>query len=193
MPRSSAMPRRSPPPRARSRSSVAAAARRAADRPAPPARAPPRADADARARRLGRASTRRTARPTGDCAAVTGRVLYVEAVDPDGDGDAHYVLAGGRVTAPGRERRRRGARAAAAPPAARRRAGQRRRAGLHRLARPAADRGGRAPPPAALSGRRGRGRQRSPAPTAIRPVRPRSPVARGSSRTSRANDWAAAR
>jgi hypothetical protein len=28
-------------------------------------------------------------------------VLHVEAVDPDGDGDAHYVLAGGRVTAPG--------------------------------------------------------------------------------------------
>jgi hypothetical protein len=36
-----------------------------------------------------------------NCAAVTGRVIYVEAVDPDGDGDAHYVLAGGRVTAPG--------------------------------------------------------------------------------------------
>ena len=35
------------------------------------------------------------------CAAVTGRVLYVEAVDADGDGDAHYVLAGGDVTAPG--------------------------------------------------------------------------------------------
>jgi hypothetical protein len=37
----------------------------------------------------------------GNCAAVTGRVVYVEAVDPDGDGDAHYVLAGGSVTAPG--------------------------------------------------------------------------------------------
>jgi hypothetical protein len=37
----------------------------------------------------------------GNCAAVTGRVLYVEAVDPDGDGDAHYVVAGGSVTAPG--------------------------------------------------------------------------------------------
>jgi hypothetical protein len=36
-----------------------------------------------------------------NCAAVTGRVLYVEAVDPDGDGDAHYVLLGGDVTAPG--------------------------------------------------------------------------------------------
>ena len=29
------------------------------------------------------------------CAAVTGRVLYVEGVDDDGDGDAHYVVAGG--------------------------------------------------------------------------------------------------
>ena len=28
-------------------------------------------------------------------------MLYVEAVDPDGDGDAHFVLAGGRITAPG--------------------------------------------------------------------------------------------
>ncbi len=37
----------------------------------------------------------------GNCAEVTGRVLYVEAVDPDGDGDAHYVLTGGNVTAPG--------------------------------------------------------------------------------------------
>jgi hypothetical protein len=36
-----------------------------------------------------------------NCAVATGRVIYVEAVDPDGDGDAHYVLAGGRVTAPG--------------------------------------------------------------------------------------------
>jgi hypothetical protein len=36
-----------------------------------------------------------------NCAAATGRVIYVEAVDPDGDGDAHYVLAGASVTAPG--------------------------------------------------------------------------------------------
>ena len=40
--------------------------------------------------------------PAADnCAVATGRVVYVEAVDPDGDGDAHYVLAGGRITAPG--------------------------------------------------------------------------------------------
>jgi hypothetical protein len=46
---------------------------------------------------------RRAACPpdAANCAAVTGRVLYVEAVDPDGDGDAHYVLLGGGVTAPG--------------------------------------------------------------------------------------------
>jgi hypothetical protein len=43
----------------------------------------------------------RCAAGAANCAAVTGRVLYVEAVDPDGDGDAHYVLAGGSVTAPG--------------------------------------------------------------------------------------------
>ena len=36
-----------------------------------------------------------------NCAVATGRVLYVEKVDADGDGDAHYVLAGGKVTAPG--------------------------------------------------------------------------------------------
>lgn len=26
------------------------------------------------------------------CASATGRVIYVEKVDPDGDGDAHFVL-----------------------------------------------------------------------------------------------------
>jgi hypothetical protein len=36
-----------------------------------------------------------------NCAEVTGRVIAVEAIDPDGDGDAHYVLAGGAITAPG--------------------------------------------------------------------------------------------
>jgi hypothetical protein len=50
-----------------------------------------------------RASVRRAGcgADAANCAAVTGRVLYVEAVDADGDGDAHYVLAGGDVTAPG--------------------------------------------------------------------------------------------
>jgi hypothetical protein len=36
------------------------------------------------------------------CRAVTGRILYVERVDPDGDGDAHFVLVSPEgITAPG--------------------------------------------------------------------------------------------
>ncbi len=27
-----------------------------------------------------------------DCASAEGRILYVERVDPDGDGDAHFVI-----------------------------------------------------------------------------------------------------
>jgi hypothetical protein len=46
---------------------------------------------------------RRARCPAGlaGCRVATGRVIYVEAVDPDGDGDAHYVLAGGNITGPG--------------------------------------------------------------------------------------------
>ncbi len=36
-----------------------------------------------------------------DCEAVAGRVVLVESVDPDGDGDLHVVVTGGDVTAPG--------------------------------------------------------------------------------------------
>ena len=36
------------------------------------------------------------------CRVATGRIIYVERVDPDGDGDAHFVLASGAsITAPG--------------------------------------------------------------------------------------------
>jgi len=35
------------------------------------------------------------------CVEVTGRVVLVERVDPDGDGDLHVVLAAGSLTAPG--------------------------------------------------------------------------------------------
>ena len=36
------------------------------------------------------------------CEAAEGRIVFVEAVDPDGDGDAHFVIAdGGSVTLPG--------------------------------------------------------------------------------------------
>ncbi len=45
------------------------------------------------------------ARCPGDlagCRTATGRILYVERVDPDGDGDAHFVLASREgITAPG--------------------------------------------------------------------------------------------
>ena len=36
-----------------------------------------------------------------NCAAATGRVVFVESVDPDGDGDLHVVVTGGSVTLPG--------------------------------------------------------------------------------------------
>jgi hypothetical protein len=36
------------------------------------------------------------------CRSATGRIIYVERVDPDGDGDAHFVLASPHgITAPG--------------------------------------------------------------------------------------------
>jgi hypothetical protein len=37
-----------------------------------------------------------------NCASARGTVIYVEAVDPDGDGDAHFVLTSAQsITAPG--------------------------------------------------------------------------------------------
>jgi hypothetical protein len=36
-----------------------------------------------------------------ECRAVRGRVVLVERVDPDGDGDLHVVVLDGSVTAPG--------------------------------------------------------------------------------------------
>ena len=37
-----------------------------------------------------------------NCETAAGTVLYVERVDPDGDGDAHFVLASDEsITAPG--------------------------------------------------------------------------------------------
>jgi hypothetical protein len=43
----------------------------------------------------------RCPRRVEDCASVRGRVIFVESVDPDGDGDLHVVLAAGNVTGPG--------------------------------------------------------------------------------------------
>jgi hypothetical protein len=39
---------------------------------------------------------------SSNCVVASGRVIYVEAVDPDGDGDAHFVTASSQgVTLPG--------------------------------------------------------------------------------------------
>jgi hypothetical protein len=38
---------------------------------------------------------------TPGCKAVRGTVIYVERVDPDGDGDLHVVLDAGSITLPG--------------------------------------------------------------------------------------------
>jgi hypothetical protein len=38
----------------------------------------------------------------GNCATAEGRIIYVERVDPDGDGDAHFVLTSDEaITLPG--------------------------------------------------------------------------------------------
>lgn len=37
----------------------------------------------------------------GNCATAQGRVIALESVDPDGDGDLHLILAGGSITFPG--------------------------------------------------------------------------------------------
>jgi hypothetical protein len=44
----------------------------------------------------------RCPRAASNCQAATGRVAYVESVDPDGDGDLHLVLLdAGSLSAPG--------------------------------------------------------------------------------------------
>jgi hypothetical protein len=73
--------------------------------------------ADDRAAERAEAERLRTARPAAarprlaratcppgaaNCSTASGRILYVERVDPDGDGDAHFVLASREgVTGPG--------------------------------------------------------------------------------------------
>lgn len=50
-----------------------------------------------------RAKLRRARCPQGvpGCREVTGRIVYVESVDPDGDGDLHVVIADGGISLPG--------------------------------------------------------------------------------------------
>jgi len=64
----------------------------------PPDRERPRGGGDREERRL------RPARcPAGvsGCRSVTGRIIFVERVDPDGDGDLHVVVAAGSISLPG--------------------------------------------------------------------------------------------
>ncbi len=109
-----------------------------------------RADAEAGAAGAGAVPGGRGA----NCASATGRVVYVEAVDPDGDGDAHFVLAGGNVTGPGLSviDVRRDLRPDPLPRAGD--TGHRVRPGVPRLLRPASDRGTRGAGAAAALARR---------------------------------------
>ena len=58
--------------------------------PAPARTATPRPEATPRPARRLRAPRCRPEVP--DCARVSGRIVYVERVDPDGDGDLHVVV-----------------------------------------------------------------------------------------------------
>jgi hypothetical protein len=64
--------------------------------------AEPRATAPAKTATPTR-DVRRARCPDGvaGCRAVRGTIIFVERVDPDGDGDLHVVLSGGSVTGPG--------------------------------------------------------------------------------------------
>lgn len=50
-----------------------------------------------------RRDVRRARCPDGasGCRAVRGTVVYVESVDPDGDGDLHVIVDGSSITLPG--------------------------------------------------------------------------------------------
>jgi hypothetical protein len=66
------------------------------DGPEPAAHAPPGAPAPAAA------PPARCPAELANCREADGRIVYVERVDPDGDGDAHFVLISDEsVTAPG--------------------------------------------------------------------------------------------
>jgi hypothetical protein len=76
-----------------------------APRQEPASPAPDRADDSARARPADRSRAlvpARCPRSLTNCSTASGRIVYVERVDPDGDGDAHFVLASREaITLPG--------------------------------------------------------------------------------------------
>jgi hypothetical protein len=80
-------------------------ARERADAPladdAPEASRPERSRPEERRREA--APLKRARCPSGvaGCRSVIGRIVYVEAVDPDGDGDLHVVVADGGISLPG--------------------------------------------------------------------------------------------
>ena len=70
----------------------------------PPKRAAPRTAADRSPAERRPPPLRVASCPAGSpsCRAASGRIVFVERVDPDGDGDAHFVLASEEgITAPG--------------------------------------------------------------------------------------------
>jgi hypothetical protein len=64
---------------------------------------PTPAEVKVRARPEPAPDVRRARCPDGvpDCRAARGTVVYVESVDPDGDGDLHVVIDGSSITLPG--------------------------------------------------------------------------------------------
>ena len=66
---------------------------------APPERPGDRSEAPPRA---GRLEPARCPPDLSNCRTASGRIVYVERVDPDGDGDAHFVLSSREaITLPG--------------------------------------------------------------------------------------------
>ena len=67
-----------------------------------PERPPPKRAHDGRARERPSPKLPRCPRGATNCSAARGTIIYVEAVDPDGDGDAHFVLTSDQsITFPG--------------------------------------------------------------------------------------------
>ena len=81
--------------------------RGAADAPLGAEREPPRGERREAPRGEQRERSRRPFRPArcpadgARCRSVTGRIVLVESIDPDGDGDLHVVIAAGGISLPG--------------------------------------------------------------------------------------------